>query len=250
MSKRSASLLAWSSLGVYLLIAIATLPLQLKNAPSAWFDDLSRALVLLTCATVGALIASRRPQNAIGWIFCVSALLWGLGALLQEYAVYALITVPGSLPAGALMGVVGGWAAGMGWYLLLTFLLLLFPDGKLPSPRWRFLARLIAGLLTIWTIATLLAPTNANSADQRLTAAPNPIGVAALSDLFNLLTAVIPLVLFATVIACAIAVVFRFRRALGDERQQLKWFAYGAGVSAILLIVIAILVIFTNSAPD
>src|SRR5215831_17543684 len=122
MSKRTTFWLAWSSLGLYLLIAAATLPLQMKNAPSAWLDDLSRVLVLLTCATVGALIASRRPQNAIGWIFCASALLWGLGALLQEYAVYALITAPGALPAGALMGVIGGWAVGIGLYLLLTFL--------------------------------------------------------------------------------------------------------------------------------
>jgi signal transduction histidine kinase len=250
MSKRATFWLAWFSLGVYLLIAIATLLFELKNAPSTWLNDLSRALVLLACAMLGALIASRRPQNAIGWIFCVTALLWGLGALLQEYAVYALITVPGSLPAGALAGVIGGWAAGMGWYLLLTFLLLLFPDGRLPSPRWRFLARLIAGLLTIWTLATLLAPTNANSADQRLTAAPNPIGIAALPDLFDLLTAVIPLALFATVIACVVAVALRFRRARGDEKQQLKWFAYGAGVSALLLLVIAALVILLNSAPD
>src|SRR5215471_7224533 len=189
MGRRAASWLAWSCLGLYLVVAVATLPLQMQNAPLAWLTDLSRALVLLTCATVGALIASRRPQNAIGWIFCVSALLWGLGSLMQEYALYVLITVPGSLPAGALMGVIGGWAAGMGWYLLLTFLPLLFPDGRLPSPRWRFLARLIASLLIIWTMATLLAPTNANSADQRLTAMPNPIGVAALPGLFDLLTA-------------------------------------------------------------
>jgi len=250
MSGRAASWLAWSSWGLYLIIAIATLPFQVKNAPSAWLDDLSRVLVLLACATVGALIASRRPENAVGWIFCASALLWGLGALMQEYAVYALITAPGSLPAAALLGVVGGWAVGMGLYLLLTFLLLLFPDGRLPSPRWRMLVRLIGGLLVIWTLATLLAPTNSNQADPRLADIPNPIGVSALSGLFDLLTAVIPLALLATVIACVVAVILRFRRARGDERQHLKWFAYGAGVTTLLLIVIAILVFLNNGAPS
>ena len=250
MSRRAASWLAWSSLGLYLLIASATFPLQMKNAPSALLDDLSRVLVLLTCAAVGALIASRRPQNAVGWIFCVSTLVWGLGALMQEYAVYALITAPGSLPGGALIGVIGGWAVGIGLYLLLTFLLLLFPDGRLPSPRWRILARLIGGLLIIWTLATLLAPTNSSQADPRLADIPNPIGVSALSELFDLLTAVIPLALLATVIACVVAVILRFRRARGDERQQLKWFAYGAGVTTLLLIVIAILVFLNNGAPS
>jgi len=249
MSRRAASWLAWSSLGLYLLIAIATFPLQMKNAPPAWFDDLSRVLALLTCATVGALIASQRPQNAIGWIFCASALVWGLGALMQEYAVYALITAPGTLPAGALIGVIGGWAVGIGLYLLLTFLLLLLPDGRLPSPQWRILARLIGGLLVIWTITTLLAPTNPNQADPRLAAVPNPIGVASLPGLFDLLTALIPLVLLATIIACLVSVILRFRRARGDERQQLKWFAYGAGVTTFLLIVIAILVFLNNGAP-
>ena len=111
------------------------------------------------------------------------------------------------------------------------------------------LARLIGGLLVIWTLATLLAPTNSNQADPRLADIPNPIGVSALSELFDLLTAVIPLALLATVIACVVAVILRFRRARGDERQQLKWFAYGAGVTTLLLIVIAILVFLNNGAP-
>ncbi len=250
MSGRAAFWLAWSSWALYLIIAVATLPFQMKNAPSAWLDDLSRVLVLLACATVGALIASRRPQNAIGWIFCASALLWGLGALLQEYAVFALITSPDALPAGALAGVIGGWAIGMGLYLLLTFLPLLFPTGRLPSARWRILARLIVSLLFIWTLATLFAPTNPNQADPRLVDIPNPIGVAALPGLFDLLTAVIPLALLVTAIACVISAILRFRRARGEERQQLKWFAYGTAMSALLLIVIAILVVLNNGAPS
>ncbi len=139
MSKRSAFWLAWFTWALYLAIASVTLLLQIKDDPSAWLNDLFDALILLAFATVGSLIASRRPQNPIGWIFCISTLLWALGSVLQEYTIYALITVPGSLPAGALMGVIGHWVGGIGWFLILTFLLLLFPNGHLPSPRWRFL---------------------------------------------------------------------------------------------------------------
>src|SRR6185312_10107779 len=186
-----------------------------------------------------------------GWLFCISALLWALGSFMQEYVVYALITVPDSLPAGALMGVFGGWAGGMGWYLMLTFLLLLFPNGRLLSPRWRPLAWLIAGLLVAYTITTLLAPTNPNQSNARLATVHNPMGIAGADDLFNVLTALLPLVLFATIIPCIVAVVLRFRRARGDERQQLKWFAYGMTLSILMLIVILILVFFStaNGAP-
>src|SRR5713226_10001273 len=158
ISKRAAFWLAWCTCVLYVVIAIVTLLFQMKNAPSELLSDIFSALVLLAFATVGALIASRHPQNPSGWIFCISTLLWALGVFLLEYAVYALITIPGSLPAGALMGVFGGWARGTGWFLMLTFLLLLFPNGHLPSSRWRPLARLIVGLLAAFTITSLLAP--------------------------------------------------------------------------------------------
>src|SRR5216683_1076053 len=245
--KRTAFWLAWFTWGLYLVIAIVTLLFKMKNAPSEWLSDIFNALVLLAFATVGALIASRHPQNPIGWIFCISTLLWALGVFLLEYAVYALITIPGSLPAGALMGVFGGWARGTGWFLMLTFLLLLFPNGHLPSSRWRPLARLIVGLLAAFTITSLRAP---YSSDTRLATVHNPIGIPGASDLFDLLTTLISLGLLATVIPCIVAVVLRFRRARGDERQQLKWFAYGTTLSILMLIAIVILVFSNNGAPD
>jgi hypothetical protein len=79
-----------------------TLFFQSKNTSFEFVSDLLNALILLAFATVGAFIASRQPQNPIGWIFCIGTLFWGLGVLLLEYAVYALITKPGSLPAGPL----------------------------------------------------------------------------------------------------------------------------------------------------
>jgi hypothetical protein len=249
MSKRTAFWLAWGTWVLYVIIAIVTLLLQIRDDPSSWLGDLFDALILLAFATVGSLIALRRPQNPIGWLFCISTLLWALGNMLQEYTTYALITVPGSLPAGALMGVLGHWIGGIGWFLMLTFLLLLFPNGHLPSPRWRFLAWLITVLLAVYTITFLLSPyPYANSAiDPRLAAVRNPMGIGAANDLFDQLAGNLPLALFPTILACIVSVFLRFRRARGIERQQLKWFTYGLAISILMLIIILIAVFTTPS---
>ncbi len=252
MSKRTAFWLAWCTWALYLVIATVTLLLQMRDDPSSWLNDLFDALVLLAFATVGSLIASRRPENPIGWLFCISTLLWALGNVLQEYTTYALITVPGSLPAGALLGIIGHWIGGIGFFLMLTFLLLLFPNGHLPSPRWRFLAWLIAVLLAVYSITFLLSPyPYANSAiDPRLFTVRNPIGIGPANDLFDQLGGITPLLLFPTILACIVSVFLRFRRALGVERQQLKWFTYGMTLSILMLIIIIVLVFTTvNGGP-
>ena len=124
MSKRTAFWLAWFTWVLYVIIAIVTLLLQFKDDPSSWLNDMFDALILLAFATVGSLVASRRPENPIGWLFCISTLLWALGSLLQEYTTYVLITVPGSLQAGVLMGIIGHWIGGIGFFLMLTASLL------------------------------------------------------------------------------------------------------------------------------
>ena len=250
MSRRTAFWLAWCTWVCFLALAIVTLLFQVKNAPSSWLSDSLDSLILLAFATVGSLIASRRPQNPIGWIFCISALLWVLGNFLEEYAVYALFTAPGSLPAGAVLGVIGESLGGTAWFLILTFLLLLFPDGHLLSSRWRPLAWLIVTLLTGWVLSVLLAPYSSNT-DQRLATVRNPMGIPFAGGLLNALSGVIPLALFVTVLACIVSVILRFRRAQGVERQQLKWFAYGMALTALLITVIIVLIFTTvNGGPS
>jgi signal transduction histidine kinase len=250
MSKRTAFWLAWFTWVLYVVIAIVSLLFPLKNIHLELPGDLFGPLVLLAFATVGSLIASRRPENPIGWIFCISALLWALGDLLLQYTTYALITVPGSLPAGALLGVFGDWIRGMGWFLVLTFLLLLFPTGHLPSSRWRALAWLIVGLLTAYSIALLLSPYPLANIDPGLAAVHNPLGILVANDLFDRLANLILLLVYLTVLACIISIVFRFRRARGVERQQLKWFAYGMTLSILMLTGIVIVMLSSvNGGP-
>src|SRR5207253_1351946 len=106
-------------------------------------------LILLATATIGALVASRRPENAIGWIFCATALLNVAGLFAQEYAVYTLVTRPGGSPLGVLAtplpgslvaAWLGAWITNLGFGLLISFTLFLFPTGSLPSRRWKWAA--------------------------------------------------------------------------------------------------------------
>src|ERR687893_338845 len=166
---------AWLGWGVWVLTVLAmalTLVLTLLNSPSSSLRDMvALSLLLLAFSTVGALVASRRPENPIGWLFCAGAIVWMLGELALQYAVYALITAPSALPAGAWMVWFGTWARGIGWFLIVAFLLLLFPTGRLPSPRWRLVLWGTAGSVALFTLASWLSP---EINDLRLTSVRNP----------------------------------------------------------------------------
>lgn len=186
-------------------------------------------LVLLAFLLVGVLVAARRPRNPLGWLYLVAAILItfsGNRNLAAQYAYYALATRPGSLPAAEWVLWSAQFVVILAFGGFITFGLLLFPDGRLPSPRWRPVAVATALALVAVTVARALTPGLIHVSPQSSLAVINPVGVAGLWDnpaLVGLAFTVVPLG------ACGVASVFvRFRRANGLERQQLKWFAYGA----------------------
>jgi len=245
MSKRISFWLVWLAWVLFLVITLLTELLKVKNASFALLDDIFYDLVLLIFITVGAFIASHRPENPIGWIICAATLIWSLSDFSLEYGVYSLITSPGSLPVGVFVSLFGAVGRSIGWFLILTFLLLLFPNGRLPSSRWRPLAWIIAGLLVADPFTFLFDPTPFINVDSRLAEVQNPLGISGTSALFVHFNTLVNLLLFATAVACIASVFVRFRRAKGDERQQLKWLAYGTVLS--LFVIVAIIVsIFTN----
>ncbi|MGZ3610951.1 MAG: hypothetical protein ACXVBU_12905 [Ktedonobacteraceae bacterium] len=245
MSKRISFWLAWLMWVLLLVITFFNELLTFKDTHSMSPGDSLFDLILLVFITVGAFIASHRPQNPIGWIICAAALVWGLSGFALEYGVYSLITSPGSLPFGAYVGLLGTVGRGVAWFPIMTFLLLLFPNGHLPSSRWRILAWIIAGLLVVYPFTLLFDPTPFVNSDLRLAAVQNPLGISGTSTLFNQLNTFVTVGLFASAIACIISVIVRFRRAKGDERQQLKWLAYGT-IMSLLIIPIIIVLMFTN----
>jgi len=211
---------------------VLTLLLAALNEPtSSLRNTVFVSLVILAFSTVGALIGSRRPENPIGWLFCSGAFFWIFGELALEYGVYALITAPGTLPAGAGAVWFGSWARGVGWFLIVTFLLLLFPNGRLPSPRWRPVLWGAVGYVGFFTVVILLSP---SSNDTRLAFVRNPFGLEI--ELIDLLLELVYLTIPLLLVAGAAAVIVRFRRSRGDERQQLKWFAYAVGVMVVLFV--------------
>jgi hypothetical protein len=167
----------------------------------------------------GFVLASRRPENPIGWLFLVAGLALGLGAFSAQYGVHALVVAPGSWPAGRAVAWLSNWV----WvipYAMLTLLFLLFPTGRLRSRRWRPAAWFMAGAFALITAAALVLATR-YWADPFSTPAQNP----------PLLEAMFVLVIAALMVGVA-AVVTRFVRSAGEERLQLKWFA----AAAVLLV--------------
>ena len=244
-SHRAAAWFAWSLWALSLAAIAASVAFQVLNAstPTAATRGpvvlgIGFVLVFVSFATVGALVASRQPGNLIGWIFCALGLFLPLAGASEEYALYALVTQPGSLPGGEVMAWLAAWFAGAINFAMLAFVLLLFPDGRLLSRRWRFVVwvNLIAILLIF---AGNFEPGQIES--RGLLKVANPFGVAGAGALLKALGELGFFLVLAVAIAGAISLVIRFRRSRGEERQQIKWFVFAGAVFCAVLAVAPVL---------
>ena len=189
----------------------------------------------LTFALVGGVVARRRPENPIGWLFLFMGLVIGLGGTASQYSRYAAITHPGALPAAAWALWLYSWSSALVYpagAAAVTFLLM--PDGRLPSRRWRVVVvAAVCVSASIVVLAALVPGTNAGP-DNRPQLA-NPAGLAALAGLTNTpLQTAVWLAGLAVLLVAAAAPVVRMRRTHGDEREQLKWIAYTIVVTVII----------------
>ncbi|MDQ3770780.1 MAG: hypothetical protein M3343_01660 [Actinomycetota bacterium] len=234
MTKQTAGVLAWLALGCVVLSVGAAEAFSV--AKGSGVDPF--AIASLSFPVVGALIASRQPRNALGWVMLGVGVGWGFGSLLGIYSRYGLTIRPGSLPRPdiALALSEPGWIPVIG--LTGTFLILLFPNGRLPSPRWRPWAWFSAIVLVLSFIAILIQP--GSFTESGYPNVRNPLGVEALrpfSGLALLTIALIPI----SIVGCAVGLIRRFRRSRGQERLQLKWFAAaGSVVAAVYLVLMAL----------
>jgi signal transduction histidine kinase len=184
---------------------------------------------VLTFPIVGALIVTRQ-SNAVGWTMLGIGVGQGLSIVLHVYATYSLHINPGSLPRPdiALALDEGTWVPLIG--LVGTFLILLFPDGRLPSARWKPWAWLSATAMVLAYTVITLSP--GSLADQGYPGIRNPFGIEALRPIIGPLYGVIGLIPI-SIVGCAVAMVRRFRRSSGQERLQMKWFTATAGLLAV-----------------
>jgi len=216
-----------------LALALLVLNLPSSKVVSLGSNGLSAILAGLTYPVIGWLIATRRPENPIGWMFLVVAVSLSAVGFAGMYAAYGLITDPDSLPFADFASWVSTWAWVPG-YMVVAPLVLLFPDGRLPSPRWKpvlwlaglsFAVTLAASMIATWQYRGLLLLTTGppESTQDALTTA-----AMAIQTLGLFLT--LPVAL-----AAIVAIAVRFRGSSGIERKQLTLFASGAIAMLVLL---------------
>jgi hypothetical protein len=203
-----------------LALSLVLLPAQ-KGRPTAEYvaGQFGNAAFILACSAVGLLIVSRYFGNRIGWIYLLVALAYAAGQFAGSYAAR-------SLPGAAWVALVPDllWIGTVP--LGATLLLLLFPTGHLPSPRWRSAvwAAVTAALVVVVATALIPRPT------KDLPTAQNPLGLEGAGPALDLIVQAAFLVIIAALFAAAGSLIMRWRRARGVERQQLKWLAYAAGM--------------------
>ena len=231
MRWRPTSVAAWAVVGLTLALHVVGASLVVLGRHAATPGDKDNTigaigflLAFVAFPLVGAIIVSRRPRNAIGWLFLVIGLSFALSNSTAKYADYGVYADPGSLPGAVWAGWATGWLDSFA-FLSILLLFLLFPDGSLPSRRWRPVLWLVlasgAGAL-VWNA---LKPGKIFNDSLPF---DNPVGIEWLQENIGFLDQVIFFGFAAGVVLSVAAAVLRFRRSRGIERDRMKWLAYAA----------------------
>jgi signal transduction histidine kinase len=234
MDSRAAGFLAWGLATLALVLLVVAAVVSVTSGSDSNVDSgVFTAAIALVFATTGVLIANRQPWNAIGWIFLGAAAAAGLGSLAGSYADYWVDSRAGS----ETLGRTAAWYGELSWmpFILVpsTFLLLLFPDGRLLSPRWRPVAWCAGvGIAATFVVQGLHPGPLSDHPEIK-----NPYGVE--GGLRDLLEGLAFLALVIGLLGSALSLILRFRRAGGEQRQQIKWLAF-AGAVAVLTVLIGI----------
>jgi hypothetical protein len=244
MSARAA-LLAWSLAGLSVVMFVATVALTISSlyaAPATQpsstggtLGDLLLWLPFLAFPIVGALIASKRPTNAIGWICLVAGLFWML--------IFLWGSVPSSVSAPVMIDALTEWLWVPPVGLLGIYLILLFPDGKLPSRKWRPLAWFSGAVMVLASVALTLSPGPLPDHP----GVRNPFGLEGYPMLAQVLPGVIAL-LPICILASAVSLIWRYRHSGGEVRQQIKWVVFAASFVGVMYLSAVVIGFFTPDA--
>jgi Na+-transporting NADH:ubiquinone oxidoreductase subunit NqrE len=228
MRSRPATWLAWALCVLSLALtalSLLLLALNLSHPDAHLFNYwLENTVLAISFSIIGAIIASRLPANPLGWLYCAAACIIAVAYLSAEYAIYALLARPDSLPAGEALA----WLASWTWIPsigCIVLSLLLFPNGELPSSRWRWLAWLSVLVTIAGAVWVALSP----DAIVNLGSIRNPLGIEGLPSGNKPVQTIMPALLF---VAAVSTLGLRLRRTRGIERQQIKWPAFTAVVAA------------------
>jgi len=235
---RNTAWLAAALWTAYLVSAVAALLLARVNGTSPIEGMV--LLVGLGLPSVGAVLAARRPSNPVGWLLLALALSFPMQLLAREYATYSILVRPGSLPFEK----AAAWLAGWPWTVqfgLVAFILLLFPDGRIPTGRWRRVAMSVVVSQAVLTTATALSPHN-------VALFPNPLGVRGADHALDALSEVGLGLLTALILLAAMSLIPRYRHSSAEQRLQIRWVAYAiillGGLAVLDLVLIDTLTLF------
>jgi signal transduction histidine kinase len=225
MSEAHARRAAWSMFVTVVVIYTVGLAFDIAGGSVDLFG-----VFTVVFPVVGIFVLARQPKNTIGWVLLGIGVVGALGGILAGYAEYGLKINPGSVPGPDVAEAIVQpmWAPVIG--LVGIYLLLLFPDGRLPSARWKKVAWLGAiGIMGTWIMITILP---GQIDDAPVANLKNPLGIEALRGFDPIVFAFIVLIPI-SIVASAVSLVQRFRRSQGTVRLQLKWLtAAGAVVAA------------------
>ena len=247
MNGRTAGRLAWALAFACFAMAAPSLVLLYLNRAAIDSFNSSNVFGLVAAVTFGALggvVASRRPKDPIGWLMLAIAVGNGVSALAWLIALRGLLTGASLDGWSRWFAWVHGWIGNLvGGALVLVFLL--FPDGKPFSSRWRWVAKVAVVVSFASAAVAALTPASQQLASH-LPSLANPIGISAVKG-FGGPASLASLIL---VLLALVSLVRRLRRSSGDERQQLKLFAYAVGVSLGLVIVAVFLPLISQALSD
>jgi len=235
-----------------MFLAIVALYVLIRSAPQVpgsvstrfTLTDLLIGVPFLAFPMVGALIASRRPNNPIGWICLTVGFLFLLLGVSEYYSIYG-VAKPGSVPFPIGVAWLGNWLWMPAVGLFATYLFMLFPDGRLPSRRWRPLAWLSGAVIVVLSLGFGLAPGPVASLPRKI---GNPFGLEGFPWLSDAANVSFPL-LALCILASVVSLVLRYRRSRDEEREQIKWIAFAASVVGLLFLTGLVISLIYGSKP-
>src|SRR5215203_412312 len=233
MNSRATFWRAWALCALSLAFVVVWASFRYLNTPNPTVVNQMQLplevwalLVFVLFTTIGALVASRQPKNPIGWILCALGLSFTFSVAGGQYAIYAVVSNPSLLPGGATAAWLAAFLTGPIGITLFALLLLLFPDGRPLSRRWRAVLwlDLLAALVFI-AVSFNPGPMQNSSLD-----VANPFGIEEIGALVNVLLYVGLALMVGLTALGVVSLILRFRRSRGDERQQIKWFAFAGAI--------------------
>jgi signal transduction histidine kinase len=242
MRRRTSTWIARFSLGVSGALLAISLPLLVLNVPRTgfgpvpFFIEMSAAVAY---TALGTLIAVRQPRNAVGWMLLSVGAAASFDQFGREYVLYGLVTSPGSLPAVRVLAWLSPWVF-QSMLLILPLFLLLFPDGQPPTAQWRPLVWLVAAGIAFSAFAALLSPREITAGNQGLyhqfKLMSNPVDIPAIANVLASLNTVLNVSIPPVLLAVLASLIRRFWRGPSEQREQVKWLAYAAGLICLILI--------------